>query len=261
METFDPGADVPKIQSLERGVAVIRCFDADHPRMTLAEVSKRTNLSRATVRRFLYTLVSLGYVETDGREFALRARILELGYSYLSSSQLPEIARPHLRDLTDLVHESSSVSVLEGQDIVYVARVPFKRIMTVSINVGTRFPAYSTSMGRAMLAGLPESDLEQWLDSVTLDQLTELTITDRAALERELDAVRERGWALVDQELEIGLRSIAVPIKNAHGATIAAANISASAHQGTVDDIVDNLLPPLQAAVQAIEFDLAHTHA
>lgn len=259
MESNNPGADVPTVQSLVRGVSIIRSFDAEHPRMTLAEVSKRTNLSRATVRRFLYTLVSLGYVETDGRDFALRARVLELGYSYLSSSQLPEIARPHLRRLTEQVHESSSVSVLDEQEIVYVARVPVKRIMTVSINVGTRFPAHSTSMGRAILAGLSPIELNNWLRDATLDKLTELTITDRAALEDELLKVRNRGWSLVDQELEIGLRSIAVPIKNALGVTIAAANISASAHQGTVDDIVTNLLPPLQAAVQAIEFDLAQT--
>ena len=148
------------VQSLARGLSVIRAFDDEHTDLTLSEVSRITGLPRAVVRRFLHTLVELGYMRTDGRRFALRPKILELGYAYLSSMTLPEIAMPHLEQLVEKVHESSSVSVLDGDEIVYVARVPTKRIMTVAISVGTRFPAYATSMGRVLLAG--HSD--QWLD-------------------------------------------------------------------------------------------------
>src|SRR5579875_457972 len=136
------------VQSLDRGLAVIRAFDAQHPELTLSDVARATGLTRAAARRFLHTLVELGYVRSDGRLFALRPKILELGYAYLSSLSLPEIALPHLEQLVERVHESSSVSVLDGDEVVYVARVPTKRIMAVSISVGTRFPAYATSMGR-----------------------------------------------------------------------------------------------------------------
>src|SRR4051794_23692642 len=144
------------VQSLERGLAVIRAFDAEAPELTLSDVARRTGMSRAAARRFLLTLADLGYVRTDGRQFSLSPRVLELGYAYLSSLSLPEVAEPHLEALVAEVRESSSMSVLDGGDIVYVARVPVSRIMTVAINVGTRFPAYATSMGRVMLAGLSD---------------------------------------------------------------------------------------------------------
>ncbi|HLU32391.1 MAG TPA: helix-turn-helix domain-containing protein, partial [Natronosporangium sp.] len=143
------------VQSLERGLAVIRAFDADHRSLTLSEVAAATGVTRAAARRFLLTLAELGYVRNHGRYFSLTARVLELGYAYLSSLSLPEVAEPHLEALVAQVDESSSLSVLDGTDIVYVARVPVRRIMTVAISVGTRFPAYATSMGRVLLAGLP----------------------------------------------------------------------------------------------------------
>ncbi|MBW9210057.1 helix-turn-helix domain-containing protein [Mumia sp. zg.B21] len=254
--TTDDGRPVESVQSLQRGLAVIRAFDADHPRMTLAEVARQTGLTRATARRFLHTLVSLGYTATDGREFWLRPRVLDLGYAYLSSSTLPDIATPHLKAFTDRVHESSSVSVLDGADIVYVGRVPTRRIMAVAISVGTRFPAYATSMGRVLLAGLEPSELDGVLAEMTFERLTPRTVSSAAQLRAELDVVREQGWALVDQELELGLRSMAAPVRDPRGRTIAAANVSVSAGQRDAEDDVERLLPELLEATRQIEHDL-----
>src|SRR5690349_17772785 len=205
------------VQSLRRGLTVIRAFDANHSELTLSEVARICDLTRAAARRFLLTLVDLGYVRTDGRLFSLTPRVLELGYAFLSSLSLPEVAEPHLEHLVAEVHESSSLSVLDGDDIVYVARVPTSRIMTVAINVGTRFPAYATSMGRVLLASLPEHELQPYLDRVRLDRLSARTITSEDKLRGELARVRRQGWAMVDQELEQGLRSVAAPIHDRGG--------------------------------------------
>src|SRR6202050_5739723 len=213
------------VQSLERGLAVIRAFDADHPSLTLSEVATSTGLSRAAARRFLRTLVQLGYMRSEGSRFALRPKILELGYAYLSSLTLPEVAMPHLEQLVEQVHESSSVSELDGDDVIYIARVPTKRIMTVTISVGTRFPAYATSMGRVMLAAQSDERLDASLGSVSLRGLTGHTITSVTALRRELRKIRAQGWALVDQELEEGLRSIAAPLRDGEWRVLAAVNI------------------------------------
>ncbi|MFY1633252.1 IclR family transcriptional regulator domain-containing protein [Solwaraspora sp. WMMB335] len=244
------------MQSLERGLAVIRAFDAQHPELTLSEVARVCDLTRAAARRFLLTLVDLGYVRTDGRMFSLTPRVLELGYAYLSSISLPEVAEPHLERLVAQVHESSSVCVLDGESIVYVARVPTSRIMTVSINVGTRFPAYATSVGRVMLAHLSEDDLAARLDGVRLDRLTHRTITTVAALRTELGRVRAQGYAIVDQELEEGLRSVAAPIRDRVGKVVAAVNISVHASRNTVESIRRELLPHLLATAAKIEADL-----
>ncbi|WP_448627302.1 IclR family transcriptional regulator [Geodermatophilus sp. URMC 64] len=244
------------MQSLERGLAVIRAFDRSHPRLTLSDVARQTGLPRAAARRFLLTLVELGYVRTDGRLFSLRPRVLELGYAYLSSMTLPDVAQPHMEALTATVHESCSISVLDGEDIVYIARVPTVRIMTVAISVGTRFPAYATSMGRVLLAALPEDAREAYLDAVRLEPLTPFTVTDPARLRAVLAEVAAAGWALVDQELEEGLRSIAVPVHDGDGQVVAAMNVSASARRSTPEAIRADLLPPLLATVREIEEDL-----
>ena len=244
------------VQSLARGLSVIRAFDGDHPEMTLSDIARRTGLTRATSRRFLLTLAELGYVKTNGRMFSLTARVLELGFSYLSALSLPEIAQPHLEQLAADVHESTSASVLDGSDVVYVARVPTRRIMSVRINIGTRFPAYATSMGRVLLASFTQAELSEHLDEIDFAGLTARTITSRDALEQELASVREQGWALVDQELEEGLRSIAVPIRHGSGAAIAAINVSTTASSHTVDSILETLLPPLQRAAERISLDL-----
>lgn len=245
------------VQSLERGLAVIRAFDAEHPELTLSEVARRTGLTRAAARRFLLTLEDLGYVRSDGRQFALTARVLELGYSYLSSLSLPEVAQPHLERLSAEVRESSSVSLLDGDDIVYVARVPTSRIMTVSINVGTRFPAWVTSMGRVMLAGAPPGVLAEYLERVTLRRHTPRTVGSVAALRTELQRVRAQGWSIVDQELEDGLRAVAAPIRDRSGNVVAAVNVSAQASRYSVETMRRELLPHLLAAAARIEADLA----
>lgn len=243
------------VQSLERGLAVIRAFDADHRALTLSEVAAATGVTRAAARRFLLTLAELGYVRNEGRYFSLTARVLELGYAYLSSLSLPEVAEPHLEALVAQVDESSSLSVLDGTDIVYVARVPVRRIMTVAISVGTRFPAYATSMGRVLLAGLPADELDKLLAEVKLEQLTGRTVTSMEALRAELARVRAQGWALVNQELEEGLRAIAAPVRDPSGKVVAAVNVSAHATR-TLESMRRDLLPPLLATTAAIERDL-----
>ncbi|SCF26660.1 transcriptional regulator, IclR family [Micromonospora matsumotoense] len=244
------------VQSLERGLAVIRAFDAEHPQLTLSEVARRTGLTRAAARRFLLTLVELGYVHSDGRLFSLRARILALGYAYLSGLGLPEIAQRHMEALVAQVHESCSVSVLDGDEVVYVARVPTKRIMTVGISVGTRFPAYATSMGRVLLAAQPADRLDDYLATAQLRPLTRRTVTDPAKLRTILTKITAQGYAIVDQELEEGLRSLAAPIHGAQGAVVAAVNLSAHASRGSFELIRRELLPPLLATAQRIEEDL-----
>lgn len=244
------------VQSLDRGLAVIRAFDGDAPELTLSEVARRTGLTRAAARRFLLTLVDLRYVATDGKAFRLTPGILRLGYAYLSSLSLPEIAEPHLERLVARVRESSSVSVLDGEDVVYVARVPVSRIMTVAINVGTRFPAYATSMGRVLLAGLSDRDLDAFLATARLDPLARGVVWSPAKLRAELDRVRGQGHALVDQELEEGLRSLAVPLRDRGGTVIAAANLSTHASRRTIEAMREDLLAPLLATAADIEADL-----
>jgi len=220
------------VQSLDRGLAVIRCFSSEHPSLTLSEVAERTGLTRAAARRFLLTLQELGYVGSSGRQFSLRPRVLALGYAYLSSFSVAQIAQPHLEDLTEELHESCSVSVLDGDDIVYVARASANRIMTIALTVGTRLPPYPTSMGRVLLAALPEAELDAHLSRARLRKLTEHTVDDPGQLRAILADVRAKGWAAVDQELEAGVRSIAVPIRDSSGRVVAAINASAHAARG-----------------------------
>jgi IclR family pca regulon transcriptional regulator len=245
------------VQSLERGLAVIRAFGADDPELTLSDVARRTGLTRSSARRFLLTLADLGYVRSDGRQFALTPRVLELGYAFLSSLSLPEIAEPHLERLAAEVRESSSVSVLDGDDIVYVGRVHTSRIMRVAINVGTRFPAYATSMGRVLLAALGQPELDAYLTRAEIRPLTPRAIDNPHDLAQELDRIRAQGgWALVDQELEEGLRSIAAPIHDATGRVVAAVNVSAHASRASRETIERDLLPPLLDTAARIEADL-----
>ncbi|MFE5917458.1 IclR family transcriptional regulator domain-containing protein [Streptomyces sp. NPDC002285] len=247
------------VKSFERGLAVIRCFDADHPARTLSEVAHTCDLTRAAARRLLLTLADLGYVHQDGRLFRLTPRVLELGYSYLSSYTLPQIAEPHLEQLVARVRESSSLCVLDGDDIVYVARVPTRRIMTASITVGTRFPAYVTSVGRVILAHLPDDEVELRLQHAELKPLTARTITSPDALRAELGRVRRQGYAVVDQELEEGLRSVAAPVRDRDGEVVAAVNIAVHAGRNSVDSVRSDLLPHLLATVAGIEGDLTIT--
>jgi len=247
------------VQSLARGLSVITAFGPETPELSLSDVARATGLTRAAARRFLLTLVDLGHVRQDGKLFRLTPRVLTLGYAYLSSLSLPGIAEPHLERLVREVHESSSMSVLDGQDIVYVARVPTSRIMTVAINVGTRFPAYATSMGRVLLAGLDEQALEEHLAALDLERFTDHTVTSLDDLRARVAEAREHGYALVDQELEHGLRSIAAPVRNRHGKVVAAVNVSSHVSRVTRGKARRELLPPLLRCVQEIEADLSRT--
>jgi IclR family pca regulon transcriptional regulator len=245
------------VQSLDRGLAVIRCFSSEHPSLTLSEVAERTGLTRAAARRFLLTLQELGYVGSAGRQFSLRPRVLALGYAYLSSFSVSQIAQPHLEDLAEELHESCSVSVLDGDDLVYVARASANRIMTISLTVGTRLPPYPTSMGRVLLAHLPEADLDGYLSRTTLRKLTNHTITSEEELRAVLETVRARGWAAVDQELEAGVRSIAVPIRDSSRKVVAAINTSAHAARVPMRTLEREFLPRIQEAARQIDSELA----
>ncbi|WP_314504012.1 IclR family transcriptional regulator C-terminal domain-containing protein [uncultured Microbacterium sp.] len=244
------------VQSLARGLSVIRAFDAEHAELTLSDVARRAGITRAAARRFLLTLESLGYVSSDARAFRLTPRVLELGFSYLSSLSLPEIVQPHLEALSREVDESVSAAVLDGTDIVYIARVPTRRIMSVRITIGTRFPAFATSMGRVLLAGMPRSAADAALAASDLPHLTARTLTDRSALHEELGRVGAQGWSLVDGELEPGLRSIAAPLHGRDGRVLAALNVSTSATRDSVEHVRDAYLPPLLRTAAAIDAEL-----
>ncbi len=248
------------VQSLARGLAVIRAFDAEHPDLSLSDVARRADITRAAAGRFLRTLEQLGYVrgtdERSGRRFSLTPRVLELGFSYLSALSIPEIVQPHLETLSREIGESVSAAVLDEHEIVYVARVPTRRIMSVRITIGTRFPAFATSMGRVLLAGMPDAALDALLAASDRPSLTERTVTDAPALRAEIDRVRDQGWALIDGELEPGLRSVAVPLHDRRGDVVAAVNVSTSATRDSVDRIVAEYLPRLQRAAAVIDAEL-----
>jgi IclR family transcriptional regulator, pca regulon regulatory protein len=239
------------LQSLERGIAVIQVFSRERPALTLSEVARLTGITRATARRILLTLEEVGHVRSDGRLFSLTPRVLTLGWAYLSSLNLWETAQPMMEELARSTNESCSAATLDLPDVVYVARMPTRRIMTISLGVGTRLPAHCTSMGRTLLAGLPDGELDAFLSDAHLEGFTDRTITDRARMREEIDRVRNNGWALVDQELEIGLRSVAAPLR-AGGRTIAALNVAASAPRVPVDELRGTILPELLRTAQLI---------
>ena len=240
------------IQSLERGLAVINSFSREHNPQTLSQVAVRTGLTRATARRVLLTLAELGYVQQTGRDFTLTPKVLDLGYSFLSSFHVVELAQPSLERLVDQVKESSSMSVLDGQEIVYVARVPTSRIMTIALALGSRLPAYPTSMGRVLLAGLPRAELDDYIEHTRFERLTPHTITSKKEFRAVIERTREDGFALVDQELEEGVRSVAAPIRNGKGEVIAAINVSCHASRVDFTRINEEFRPRLLEAAAEI---------
>lgn len=246
------------LQGLERGLAVIRAFSAAAPSLTLSEVARSVGITPATARRILLTLEELGYVRNDNRRFSLTPRVLALGWAYLSSLDLGELAGPFMEELSAKTRESCSIATLDLPDIVYVARVPTSRIMTVALGVGARLPAYPTSMGRVLLAGLPDDELTSYLESVRTESLTDRTVTSADDLRATIAKARTDGYALVDQELELGLRSIAAPIHNSRGRIIAALNVSAHASRSTPTSLCEEFLPPLHAAAEQITTALTH---
>jgi IclR family pca regulon transcriptional regulator len=244
------------LQSLARGLAALTSLGVAAGGLTLSGVAAATGLPRATARRSLLSLQQLGYVESDGRLFRLLPRVLELGYAHLSGLSFAQIVQPHLERLVAEVHESASATVLDGDDIRYVARVPTYRIMSVDITTGTRFPAYATSMGRVLLAGLDEHERAARLRGADLRPLTRRTVTDPGALEQILRETAASGYALVEEELDEGLRSIAVPVRDVSGGVVAAVNLSTHTGRGSVEHTRATLLPALRRAASRIEADL-----
>ena len=240
------------IQSLERGLAVIDSFSKERPAQTLSEVAELTGLTRATVRRMLLTLAELGYVRRNGRLFSLTPKVLDLGYSFLSSFQVLELAQGPMERLVEAVKESSSLSILDGSDIVYVARVPTTRIMTISLALGSRLPAYPTSMGRVLMASRPDSEIEDYIARTTFEPLTRYTTTDKDEFRAILHKTRDQGYALVDQELEEGVRSVAAPIHNSRGEVLAAMNVSCHATRADMTRLREEFLPQLLATAQEV---------
>lgn len=243
------------VQSLARGLAVVRAFDAEHSSLTLTEVAERAGIPRAAARRFLFTLDSLGYVRSRGRDFSLTPRVLELGFSYLSALSLPEVVQPHLERLSHRIDESVSAAVLDGDHIVYVARVPTRRIMSVGITIGTRFPAHATSMGRVLLAALPERERPE-AGALTSPATGEPIDAD--ALAASLAQVETDGYAIVDGELESGVRSIAAPVHGRDGRVLAAVNVSTAKTRVPLETLRGEILPALSEATKAIDAELRH---
>ncbi|MER5388020.1 IclR family transcriptional regulator C-terminal domain-containing protein [Saccharopolyspora sp. NPDC002686] len=244
------------VQSVARALSVMRSFTAERRTQTLAEVARETGLDRATARRLLLTLADLGYVTSDGGHFELTPRVLELGYSYLSGMSLPEVAQPHLQALARELNETAALAVLDGDEIVYLALMASSRLATVKINIGTRFDACTTSMGRVLLAGLPEAELEERLGRLQLQRRTDRTVRDVQSLRAEIDKVRAQGWALVDSELEEGLRGAAVPVRDRAGRVVAAANVSVHAGRTTPELVERDYVPVILRTARLIEADL-----
>ena len=240
------------VQSFARGLAVIRAFDAQRPSQTLTEVAASAGLTRAAARRILLTLQTLGYVNVDGRQFRLTAKTLDLGFAYLTSMPIWNLAEPVMEHLVAQVHESCSASVLDRTDIVYVLRVPTQKIIAINLATGSRLPAFCTSMGRVLLAGLDEAKLDEVLAASELTKRTPRTVIDPVELKKIIAQVREQQWAIVDQELETGLISLSAPIRDRQGRTIAAMNISGHAQRSTAKQMIRDFLPPLQAAAQRV---------
>lgn len=254
---MDERDDRDHVQSLERGIAVLRSFSAAAARQTVADVARATDLTRATARRLLLTLVSLGYARTDGKHFELTPRVLDIGYSFVASLNLNEIVQPYLEALSEQVGESTSVSVLDDTDIVYIARVPTKRIMTVAIGLGSRFPAYQTSMGRVLLAELDDAVIADVFARSRRDMTTDHTVADLDSLLGRIGEVRGAGWALVDQELEVGVRSVAAPIRNGAGCAVAAINVSTQVGRTDRAELLDVIVPAVRATAGQISAALA----
>jgi IclR family pca regulon transcriptional regulator len=245
-------SDRDYVNSLARGLEVICAFTRTRPRMTLSEVAKSTGMTRATVRRFLLTLVREGYAEKDDKLFALKPKILQLGYSALSSMGILEVIQPIMNDLAKTVEESVFAAVLTGDHVTYIARATSDRLINVSITVGSRAPAHAVSTGRVLLAAEPEDALLRYLDSVTLRKLTPNTVTSKVKLRSLIEQARIANYSIVDQELEVGLGSISTPIRNGAGKVVAALNVCSPSTRSSPEDMQKNILPELMAAAQRI---------
>ena len=244
------------VNGFAKGLRVIEAFAEGDRRLSIADVAKKTGLDRATVRRSLLTLAELQYADYDGKFFKLTPRILRLGHAYLSATPLPALLQPHLDLLAEKTGQSSSASVLDGAQVLYIARASQRRVMSINLNPGSRLPAYCSSMGRVLLAELPHDTARTLLAGTELRANTDHTLTDVEAIMLELGRVRERGYAVIDQELELGLRSIAVPLKGRSGETIAALNVGAPAAHMSPTQMIEDVLPLLRQAADNIRQSL-----
>jgi IclR family pca regulon transcriptional regulator len=236
------------VTALARGLSVMKAFDEQHASLTLSDVARIVGLPRASARRALLTLQSLGYVESNGRMFSLSPQVLTLARAYLASSPVPRVAQGFLENLSEGLGESCSLSILHGDEVIYIARSTRKRIGSLHRDVGAHLPAHCTSMGRVLLAALPDAQLSAFIAAAKLNSFTPYTTIDKDELRDLIQKVRRNGYSLVDQELEIELRSIAVPVHNAGGRVIAAMNVSAQASRTTKKQMVDRFLPALREA-------------
>jgi IclR family transcriptional regulator, pca regulon regulatory protein len=241
------------VRSLSRGLSVIRSFTPESPTQTLAQVASKTNMDRASARRMLHTLETLGYLRSEGRTFQLTPRVLDLGYRYLASLPLWSVAEPVLEELTKAVHESSTAAVLDGTDIVFVVEVPARKIMTVRHSVGMKLPAYCTSMGRVLLGGLSSAELDRTLRNSNIEKYTSNTVTSIPNLTRIIRQDREQGWSIVQHELEQGLSAIAVPVFDGANRIVAAVNLTGSMLGRPPAKMVSELLPHLRKTAETIQ--------
>ncbi len=249
------------IESIARGLDVIRSFDAAHPAMSLSEVAARADLPRPTARRILTTLELLGYAHRVEDAFMLTPRVLELGSAYIGSMNIWQIVRPHLVELVAQTKESCSIAQLDGSDIVYVARVAVPKLVTLSVTIGTRFPAFATSLGKILLAALPPDELDTVLATPSRSGVTPRWHPDRRELDSVLRDIRDRGWAVTDEQLALGIRSVATAVTDDAGRTVAAVNVNASSAETSMSTLVDHHLPPLREAAVAIGHDWTAWHA
>jgi IclR family pca regulon transcriptional regulator len=241
------------VGALASGLEVIGAFDTQHKQMTLSEVAERTGMDRAKARRFLLTLHSLGYIQKDGREFMLSPKVLQLGYAYTATNNHLDVVKHYLEEITTKLGESCSLAVLNNQEIVYLVRSSAAhRLMSINLTPGTRLPAAYTSMGRILLTQLAESEQHQWIESLVLNSHTTKSIVDKSKFIEMLKEVKHQGYCIVDQELELGLRSLAVPLFNYHGKLLGAINISTNALRVSLAQLVDDYLIDLQEAAKKI---------
>jgi len=259
MESTNNNKDKDFLKTLARGIDLIKSFDMGNPGMTLTEVANRNDMSRASARRFLLTLKRLGFIMQAGTRFQLTAKILDIGSQYLANLDFIEVITPFMREVSQKLGKACSATVLDGVDIVYVARIPSKQqILSVNLHIGSRLPAYCTSMGRVLLASLSEPELDNYFNKAELKSLTQQTVTNEIKLRENLKRVKLDGYAVVDQELEDGLRSIAIPVYNGKGNVLCAINVGLQVGRLAMKEAVSNCLPVLKNAVEKAEEALSH---
>lgn len=254
-----PRANPDFIESISKAFRVLQTFSHSEPRLTVSRAAELADLTRPTARRILLTCMSEGFVDTDGKEYWLTPRVMRLGFGYLSTLPYWETAQPHMRELAETVNESCSMATLDGNEIVYLTRIPGRRAMTTTLNVGSRLPAYATSLGKVLLAFSSSSEVGRYLTEVPLEHLTINTITEAEDLKRELSRIRSQGYATADGEREIGIRSASAPIETPSGRVVAALNISANSLRVSHEELVNNYVPKLIETARTISNELRYS--